>query len=248
MVTNASKLQRISTELRKLTPLHRYRAEQWQPLIKQISELLIEALRDDEHPLAQDLAELQALKIVPPPGHDPKRFAKTYNQDRRFFTPIPGSFSADQRRFWPLQLLLFTAATSSHRPHLVTPLSLSEDSIKAALTQAAVASVDLWGASQHARYLLEAVEYLKAPEPELELSADGRTLTYGSARAKLSPQDGRFVRLLLKYRPEPVPPGELIKAGIVHRAQTKKRLEKRTAGQGITLTFAFVAGSYALQS
>ena len=224
------------------------RPELWRPLQDQIADHVLSALLDDTHPLSQDLADLRELAVGPEPSGNTKTFDQKYEQKRRFFTPTPGSIDKVQNRFWPLQLLLYTVANSSKRLRLVEVLQMSVLSIEQVVKQASTASVALWSPGQHAGYLIEAITHLNAPEPELALSADNRTLTYGRVIAKLSQQNGQFMRLLLEHTPEPIPMPKLTQAGICHAIQTKRRLVKCAAQHGIALNIAFVAGSFALLS
>ncbi|MEI8195235.1 MAG: hypothetical protein WCI73_04940 [Phycisphaerae bacterium] len=248
MANKTALLQRICTELKQIMQTGSGRPELWRPLQDQIADHVLSALLDDTHPLSQDLADLRELAVGPEPSGNTKTFDQKYEQKRRFFTPTPGSIDKVQNRFWPLQLLLYTVANSSKRLRLVEVLQMSVLSIEQVVKQASTASVALWSPGQHAGYLIEAITHLNAPEPELALSADNRTLTYGRVIAKLSQQNGQFMRLLLEHTPEPIPMPKLTQAGICHAIQTKRRLVKCAAQHGIALNIAFVAGSFALLS
>ena len=243
-------LQRLCDELEDLAQGAPHDREQWRNCRERAANLALTVLRDEGHPLAQSLASLRANEVViPPPDNTKKNVpAIPYDQNRRFFTPQPGSAGAAQQQYWPLQLLLYTVATSTQGERLIDLLTLSKSEIESAVRKAHASSVEFWSFPQHARYLAQAIKALTAPAPDLILSPDYRTLSLGGTKAKLSAQHGRFMRLVLAHRPNPVPPSSFASARIAHPAKTKARLLASAARQGIQLTIAPGADSYTLVS
>ncbi len=247
MAANSATIHQFLHELKELSC--GWHPQRWQQLREQIAGLLITVLHNDKNKLTRDLTDLKASAVKLRPRSILENPSTPFNQNRRFFTPVPGSVNFEFHRFWRLQLLLYTAAKSSNWLHLTELLQLSANDIKEAVAEAesmATTGIGLWSKAQHLEYLGKAVRLLEIYEQKLELSADFRVLTYGGHEAKLTHHQGQLMRLLLAHRPNPVPHNELKSAGVSNLAKAKERLVRQAARYSIALNVVPIAGTYAL--
>jgi hypothetical protein len=225
-----------------------------------VADLVLQALFDEEHRLAEELKLLQARceleregtlyreaeRSEPNPTAKPRRKG---DPNRHLFMPHPGVSDPEASRYWRLQLLLQTAARSKlHGERVAERLGLSPAAMRSAADEAAASiSVSAWTTREHMTRLAEAVSSLEAPDPEVPFKLDGRQFVSSSGvKVQLSPQEATFLRLLAARPGHPVMRTTMRDAGIVNPVHVKNRLEDRLRDENITLHIASATGSYAL--
>jgi hypothetical protein len=258
LTTSVTRLRRdLQKKLERGTLSQRDMGEIWD----RVADLLLRALSDAQHPLSEELAKLQervqlerdgsVYKSLPePPAHDEGRSLPPPSTDpyRHLFMPHPGIGDPEKRRYWRLQLLLQAAAWSpSHATRLAARLSLSPDSMRRAAEAAAASSVRFWSRDEFARRLHEALADLDYPEPPLPFRLEGRLAHLrDESTVRLSPQQARFLQMLVDRVDLPVEQDEFKKAGIKYPVKLKGELVKKFREAGIELSIIGSPGHYRL--
>lgn len=262
MNTLSSQVQRIRATLRKEIQSGGPDHSKTQPIINQLVGLVLRALNDDEHPLAQNLVELRiwidSHRTVPagPPGRKVSSRAPRNRgfppglelSDKHLFLPDPGNGSPQLRRFWPLQLLLFGVARSSRRAELEQYVGLTEQKIVLAANEAFPHSVGLWSNYQFWVYVEQALEFVEYPDPPEPFRLDGQTLHSNreNLQVRLSARRATFLKLLLNSPNTPVPLTSFKTAGISNPKKLKLDLLRQLQNEGVEIIINGTKGAYML--
>ncbi|MFW6028439.1 MAG: hypothetical protein ACOC9Q_02835 [bacterium] len=234
-------------------------------LRNRIARHVLAALRDEGHPLTEQVQQLEQLaKQLPEPVPDPDAEAGnegTKNKDKKgapakprpwpdlLFTPRPGIGVIALRRFWPVQLLLNETAASGHSTALALLRGLGVEQVKEAFDRVNPHSVEYWSTTQYLDCLIEALNLLSAPVlAPTEL--DGRHLRYGEREVRLSPQEARTFQLLEAHTGQPVAYRTMRdEARVTDPRKVKCNLMKKAEEAGIPLNItAPVPGYYQLEA
>ena len=218
-----------------------------------LGSLVIKALDDDQHPLAEQLQDLTALidshraktpalhrskKQHPPSQNTPN---KAIVSDAHFFMPQPG-ISLPVRRFWPLQLLLYETACSSHQNAVARCLGVDPEKIRYHVQQAHKISIGFWSVHQHGEHLRTALACLDYADPPIRLQ--GKMLMCGVKEIPLSSQQTAFVQLLMENSGMWVEHEKFHGRGIHNPVKIFFTLSKKIAAHEITVPIHSQAGAY----
>jgi hypothetical protein len=234
----SSKVQRLRMELRRSIDLDRPLTEpQVLRISDRIAEMLLRALGDDDHPLARELAQLSEVILPDGPQKVPS--------ERVLFLPYMGSDSR-VRRFWPLQLLLLTAAQSpKHAAALAERLLMSPTWMRKTAKEAA--GFLYWSPLQYLGFLERAVQILDVPETVPPIRLEGcRVISFDGIKFRLGRNQCRLLRLLIDHLGAVITHQQIAGAGVCHAKQTKERLVKTFARQGVRLPIETVLKGYRL--
>lgn len=168
---------RLCSDLRALSNAALPTQLQIERLQDRVADLVLRALFDERHQLAEDLAALTERAGLerkgtlysdaagPETGPDamPPR-AKNSDPARHLFMPQPGASDPEARRLWPAQLLLQAAARSPlHHARLAGRLGLTVgDMQRTADAAPGAASAAAWSQRQYVQFLEPAVTTLDA--------------------------------------------------------------------------------------
>jgi len=155
-------VQQLRSTLRKEIHSGGPARSQIKPRLKELARLVLRALNDNGHPLAEKFVELRqwigSHRNVPAKQQDHKTSSPAPQKkasppvlvlsDKHLFMPQPGNRSAQIRSFWPLQLLLYAVAQSSHRAELEQHVGLDEQRIILAVKEAIPTGIGLWSEHQ----------------------------------------------------------------------------------------------------
>jgi hypothetical protein len=170
-----------------------------------LAALLLEALSDDQHPLAAVMADLQACvqatrEAPRTPAEDPSDARTSFaskNPHRLYFVPQPGNGDWRLASFWRLQLLLAIAAGSRESRRVAEALSIPHPSLARAVEDGAAGSFGTWSQPQLAACIHEAAAALDHPDPEMDFVLEGKRLVHRNGnRVRLGAQEATFVRIL----------------------------------------------------
>ena len=216
---------------------------------------MLGAFEDKQHPLAVGLSDLEERVELEKSGklyRDAGRLATAPSAKadpfRHLFMPHPGVGDPEARRLWRLQLLLQTAARSpAHASRLAEKLLMHPTRLAEAADAAAIVSVARWSPGEYWTRLEEALETVTFPDPPLSFRIEGRAFTDESGRpCRLSPQEEKFLQLLVDHAGQSVTKTEFKEAGIMNPAKVKERLLGRLNKAGVELEIGAATGSYIL--
>lgn len=220
-----------------------------------VGSLLLETLRDDRHPLSEQLLRLRERVEFERRGtlykDMPSRSRSSVRRTahRHLFMPHPGAGDGEARRYWKLQLLLLTATWSEAiAERLAAMLSLDVADMRLAAKEAAEASVKFWSEPQYVQYLEQAARSLDHPDPSLPFRLNGRLVQPGNGTDfRLSQQQAALLNLLVNKVGQPVTYKELREAGIRYPAKVKCEIAKKFETQLLELPIVSSPGSYLLR-
>jgi hypothetical protein len=223
-------------------------------LRKRVGRLVLHALNNEDHPLAEQLRQLttiiEAHRAAPSSqpaatsDSDARKTPETLKMSNEFlFMPHPG-ISLPIQQFWPLQLLLFETACSAHQEALASRLKMTFPEMKGHVLQAYELSVSRWSEPQHLQFLCQALLHLEYPEPPIRL--DGQILIYRAEKIELSKQQTESVRLLIENMGKAVTHEQFHKRGIKNPVKILYTLKKKARKQRVSLPIYSGAGTYTL--
>jgi hypothetical protein len=247
--------QRLRNELLQKTVTGTFGEQDRVKLREKLGSLVINALDDEHHPLAEELEELKAMidcHRAKPQTPQPAENSETASiaapktavmSDANLFMPHPG-ISLPIRRFWRLQLLLYEAVCSSAGAALAGRLNLDMRKIAPHLEAARKASTGYWSIQQYAGLMAEALAFLDYPEPPLRL--DGTMLRHRGHGIRLSKLQVKFVELLIENRGKWVDRARFAARGISDPVKVLHAVKQKADSNGITLPIDSKAGAYKL--
>lgn len=154
-----------------------------------LARLIMAAIRDDQHALCEELTDLQAQVQRGEVGSS------------AYLSPRPGTSDQKAARFWPLQLLLYCAATHANTGDaLRTQLNIGTDSFRKAVA-AASGVVDDWNTALLATRLAQAAAHLRWPVDGLPFRIDdkGQLICDGFEPLPLSKQQRDLLQMLMDH-------------------------------------------------
>lgn len=275
MGIHSSRVLRVRHELQAIRRTGSETSAGLRRIQAQVAQLVLRSLSDKFHPIQEELAQLlnfrtivqsenseavreQATRVASPPdaatltGNADQRASKkavrTFRAERVLFMPQPGSSSAAARNFWPLQLLLQTAARSAeHAGKLAEHLKLTPAQLGTLAQEGARFSVDLWSTPQWVNLLDVAIETLDYPDPPLPFQLEGRNVTGRNGNSfRLSRQEAVFVQLLVDHLNTRVSHDELRASGIKAPVKVKGEIAKKFRSANVELPLTSDEGAYIL--
>jgi hypothetical protein len=268
MNTLTSRVQRLRLKLRQEIAGGGPPRSQFDQLRDQIVDLVLRALRDDNHPCAKHLIELQKWielhREVPAIEPDRKDSSqpdpKTETEqvlvlsEKHLFMPQPGNGSVKIRSFWSLQLLLYIVARSNRLEELAVHLKMGGEAVKSAVDVSTKDAVDptrpagvwLWSTNQFWEYVQLALEQLEHSDPPPEIRLHGKILYYNNIGLTLTPMCARFLQQLLNSPNKPISRKAFNDAGVPNPTKIKGDLVNHLKKNGIYLPIMSPPNAYVL--